>query len=80
MPQAETTKLEYRMGSSDKVYQVILTEDTNKSWCVIAKYGPRNNPSRNTATKAREVTYATAAAIYQKTIYVKQGGGYTKMI
>ena len=67
--------LEYREGSSDKVYNVRLREEA-LGWKVYFAYG-RRGTFLNTGTKTKEyLTYEAARKVYDKLVRSKVNKGY----
>ena len=67
--------LEYREGSSDKVYNVRLHEEA-LGWKVYFAYGRRGN-TLITGTKTKDaLTYAHAKKVYDKLVHSKVNKGY----
>lgn len=67
--------LEFKEGSSDKVYKVTLEEQTS-GWVVNFAYGRRGN-SLNTGTKTKTpLPYDQAKKVYDKLVISKVNKGY----
>ena len=72
----ESIKLYYREGTSDKVYQVSL-EQESAGWVVNFAYGRRGS-AMNPGTKTKSpIAYSQAKSIYDRLVAEKQGKGYT---
>lgn len=78
MPVIEKTKLEFREGSSDKVYiaTVMQYDDGHQ---VIFEYGKRNNVNNRIVKPSSPVSVQEALAIYYETINKKLKKGYVPL-
>jgi predicted DNA-binding WGR domain protein len=77
MEEVERTELEYREGSSDKVYIVILYKTEDDQYQVKFSYGRRYQVN-NHSMKPTEgpTTHGNAMGIYLKQIEAKRKKGY----
>ena len=75
MEEVERTELEYREGTSDKVYIAILFKQGD-GYRVKFSYGKRWNVNNHSHEPETEVSYGEAHAIYQKKIDQKLKKGY----
>jgi bifunctional non-homologous end joining protein LigD len=72
----ESITLYYREGTSDKVYQASVEQESG-GWVVNFAYGRRGS-SMNTGTKTKApVTYPQAKSIYDRLVKEKVAKGYT---
>lgn len=69
--------LEYRQGTSDKVYNIRLIQDDTGEFHVKFEYGRRNN-SLTGGSKVGPVSYNVAAAAYDKLYHEKTAKGYVR--
>jgi bifunctional non-homologous end joining protein LigD len=76
MSEQRSAHLFFREGASDKVYNVHLAEGAS-GWEVRFQNGRRGKAFRD-GVKIEGVDYATALAIYEKTVSGKIKGGYTE--
>lgn len=70
----ETIRLEYREGSSDKVYEAAL-ETNGRGWSVTFAYGRRGSALK-AGVKAENVEYAAAKTVFDKIVKEKLAKGY----
>jgi bifunctional non-homologous end joining protein LigD len=75
-PQAETTTLYYREGSSDKVYQAAI-EPAGELFIVNFAYGRRGSTLQTGIKTSSPVDYQTAKNTYDKLVREKMAKGYT---
>jgi len=76
-PKLENVTLNYREGSSDKVYQCQI-EAAGERFVVNFAYGRRGS-TLNTGRKTNvPVDYDSAKRIFDKLVKEKQGKGYTQ--
>jgi bifunctional non-homologous end joining protein LigD len=76
MPQQMSVFLYFREGSSDKVYNVHLTEGSG-GWDVRFQNGRRGKPLRD-GVKVEGAAYADAQKEFDKVVSSKIKGGYTE--
>jgi ATP-dependent DNA ligase len=69
----ESAKLECRMGGSDKVYHIQLTQ-SEAGWAVHAQNGPRGGTLTPQKAKIQNAPYAEAKKIYEGLIAEKRRG------
>lgn len=74
--EVEKAELEFREGSSDKVYIAILFKQGD-GYRVKFSYGKRWNVNNHSHEPAEEVSYGEAQAIFQKKVDQKLKKGYT---
>jgi hypothetical protein len=72
----EQVRLEYRQGTSDKVYEVDLCEVGPDRCVVNFRYGRRGTPLRDGSKTPAAVSRAAAKAIYDKVVASKRNEGY----
>jgi bifunctional non-homologous end joining protein LigD len=65
----------YRYGSSDKVYHLQIDTENGGLYSVNFQYGRRGS-TLNVGTKAKNISYKTAEAVYEKYLKEKLGKGY----
>lgn len=75
-PQAESTTLYFREGSSDKVYQCSI-EPRDELFVVNFAYGRRGATMQTGTKTSSPVDYETAKGIYDKLVREKTAKGYT---
>ena len=63
-------------GTSDKVYNMSLTEISDGKWQVKCTYGKRRNASSTAEYPEEPTDYYTASAEYKKLIKKKEKKGY----
>jgi len=81
--EVERTELEFREGSSDKVYIAILLKDENEQYRVRLRYGKRYNVNIDAfKPKLNEdpVSYGEALGLYNQMIDKKRKKGYVNYI
>jgi len=77
LDEVERTELEFREGSSDKVYTAIMYKDEDGGYRVLFKYGSRYNAhNRNDKHFYEGVPYGEALGIYHEMIDKKRKKGY----
>lgn len=73
----ESVALFYTEGSSDKEYRVELRDEGNGTWMVLGFNGRRGSTLKEQKKTQVPVDYATAKALYDKTVKSKLKDGYT---
>jgi len=71
----ESIELAFKEGSSDKVYQAELKEESS-GYVVNFAYGRRGNTLATGTKTAAPVEYATAKKVYDKLVHSKTAKGY----
>ncbi|MCB1052030.1 MAG: hypothetical protein KDC71_15635, partial [Acidobacteria bacterium] len=72
------TKLFFKQGSSDKVYEVDLCEVSDGKFVVNFRYGRRGSNLKDGSKTALPVVFERAEAIYNDLIAEKKKGGYSE--
>jgi predicted DNA-binding WGR domain protein len=73
--EVEKTELEYRDGTSDKVYIATLYKIDEK-YQVMFSYGRRYNVNNHSMKPEQPVTYGEAVGIYNQQVAKKRKKGY----
>lgn len=76
--EVERTELEFREGSSDKVYIAILHK-IDDGYQVEFRYGRRYNVNNSSRKPAGPVPYGSALMIYNEQVDKKLRKGYTRV-
>jgi len=79
LTEVEKTELEFREGSSDKVYIARLMKQSDDLYRVIFKYGRRHNVHNvifNPKMEKDGVPFGVAKAIYEEMVHKKLKKGY----
>ena len=76
-PTPESTALFYTEGSSDKEYRVELRDLGDGTWMTLGFNGRRGSTLKEQKKTPTPVDYATAKAVYDKTLKGKLKDGYT---
>lgn len=74
----ESIILNFKQGSSDKVYSANLHEVPGEGYCVDFSYGRRGQPMRTGTKTPAPVSYDVAKRAYDKLIQEKRAKGYTE--
>lgn len=77
VPAPESIALFYTEGSSDKEYRVELRDVGDGQWMVLGFNGRRGSTLKEQKKTQVPVDYATAKALYDKTVKSKLKDGYT---